>query len=758
MQVNTLNIYLFAGGLSICLSLLLAAFAYFQPGTRLLKSCAVAILMLSVGFTVFGFSPNLPRWMTVMGANMLLISAAVVWHAAFVAYGLQQAVKVDWMGWGIVAMTALPFWYWGLVEPDGQLRAGVFSMALAAVTVRTTWVLAGAARRQTPNTATWALALLFGVLTLWMTARGVMSLGAQTPEPSVRGANPTAWTTVFWYIIFVSVMTVCFIWLELSRPASTGQEPTTRSNNTSRLVGFFHHRLYLLWGTVLVLVLSIVSEAGVFYTQSYLNERARLTQSAELANDAFVQHTQLVISQVDTLLNAVRGFYQHTRSVTETEVFINALPFDKLTIDNIYLISAQASLLIAHDPAAAGRSLAGRDYFLFHSTQSADQMFISSVETGRVTGLQHFRITRRINHADGSFAGIILATVNPESFARYYREMAVGDENIASLLGTLDKKLRARAPAPPNNRWQASLESHIWAALERAPAGVYESASSVDDIHRIFAYKKVGDLPLVMVTGFSDADVRASLRERSRWLIVGSLSVVVVILFLATLLTVEIRRRDEQDRFMSMLSHELKTPLSVVSMTLGLQQTPSASVQAHAQEAVRDIQAVVDRCLQVDRLRHRRGPKPQRIDLPHLLAECCHDCTQPERLQIEAPDIPTLTTDELSLRTIVSNLIDNALKYAASGSPVQVTAWVQAKRGQPGVILQVRNTVGPAGHPDPRRLFQKYYRSPGAHRMTGSGLGLYLVRGLLKGMGGRIDYRAQDSACVFELWLPLANP
>jgi signal transduction histidine kinase len=224
------------------------------------------------------------------------------------------------------------------------------------------------------------------------------------------------------------------------------------------------------------------------------------------------------------------------------------------------------------------------------------------------------------------------------------------------------------------------------------------------------------------------------------------------------LLSLEIRRRDEQDRFMSMLSHELKTPLSVVSMTLGLSKPPSASVQAHAQEAVRDIQAVVDRCLQVDRLRHRRGPKPQLIDLPHLLVECRNDCAQPERMQIDAPDIPALTADELSLRTIVANLMDNALKYAASGSLVQVKVWPLAKRGQPGVMLQVRNTVGPAGQPDPRRLFQKYYRSPGAHRMTGSGLGLYLVRGLLKGMGGRIDYRAQENACIFELWLPLANP
>lgn len=140
--------------MSINLSLVLTAFAHFQPGTRLLKSCAVGILMLSVGFTVSGFGPDLPFWMTVIGTNMLLILAAVVLHAAFVACSQQQPVRVDWLGWGIVAMTALPFWYWGLVAPDGNVRSGVFSLAVATISLRTTWVLARGAPRQATKAAT----------------------------------------------------------------------------------------------------------------------------------------------------------------------------------------------------------------------------------------------------------------------------------------------------------------------------------------------------------------------------------------------------------------------------------------------------------------------------------------------------------------------------------------------------------------------------------------------------------------------------
>ncbi|MBV5298061.1 MAG: hypothetical protein JZU64_07970 [Rhodoferax sp.] len=753
LDLNTLTLYLLAGGLSISLSLVLWAFAYFQPGTRLLKGCAMAILMLSAGFTVSGFGPDLPRWMTVIGTNMLLISASVVLHTAFAAYCQDQPARPDPWGWGVVALTALPFWYWGLVEPDGHYRSAVFSLAAAVINGRTALLLAKAARQKAGNAATWALALLFGVLTVWMAARGVLSLLAEPAAQSLRGANPTSWKTVFWYIVLVSMMTVCFIWLELSRPATSAQEARLTGDAAFSWAEFFGHRLRLLWGTVLVLVLGIASESGVYYAQSYAWEKARLIQATAQANDAFVQHSLQVVNQIDTLLYSVRSFYLHTGSVAETESFINALPFDKSTIDNIYLISPQATLLISHDPAALGRSLAERDYIRFHRTTQADQAFFASVETGRVTGELHFRISRRITHPDGSFAGIVLATVNPESFSRYYRDLAAGEQNIASLLGTLDKKLRARAPAPLKDRWQVPIESPIWAALQLAPTGSYASTSGVDNIERIFVYKKVADLPLVMVTGFSQSDLQTSVQERVHWLLAGALTVVAAVLVLAMLLTVEIRRRNEQNSFMSMLSHELKTPLSVLRMALDSKLSPG--IRQHAQQSVLDMDAIVERCLQVDRLQQKRYTlKALPCNLADLLDECRSACQAPQRLVLEAPGLPVFSTDTQLLRIALGNLIDNALKYAAPASPVQVSAIGQTHRKQPGVLVSVSNAPGNAGMPDPQQVFKKYYRSPGAHSKTGSGLGLHLVHSIARLLGGWVRYSPSANTCRFELWLP----
>ncbi len=756
MDPNTLTLYLVAGGLSLSLSLVLWMFAYLHRGTRLLKSIAVAIVVLSVGFTISGLRPVFPLWMIVMGTNMLLISAGAVLYAGFEAYYAERQPVFDRWGWGLVVLTAIPFWYWGLVEPDGLYRAAVFSFATAVINGRTALLLLRAVWKPTRTVPVSALAALFAILTVWMAVRGALSLVAEPVPPGERGANPTAWTTVFWYIVLVTMMTACSIWMELSRPKVHRQEGSEGSDGLFSVVEYFRNKLLLLWATVLILVLGVLGESGLFYTKAFEWEEARLTQVAEVTNDAFVHHSMQVISQVDTLLNSVRSFYQHTSSVAETERFINTLPFDRSTIDNVYLIDAQGRIVVSHDPAAIGRSVADRDYFVFHQALTGDPIYIGSVESGRVTGRFHFRVVRRISAADGSFAGVVLATVDPESFTRYYQQLAGAGQNTAALIGTMDRKLRARSPMPPADRWQVPLESPLWGDLVKANTGHYQSTSTVDRIRRIFAYKKVGDFPLVMVTGFSQSDIRSGVQERFRWWVAGTLAVLVVVLILAILLTIEIRRRNEQNRFLSMLSHELKTPLSVLRIAMGSEGALSATTRKHAQQSVQDMDAIIERCLQVDRIAQGRyATRAQPCRVGEMLAELQTAHAPCQRIAVSADGLLPVTVDEHLLRIALSNLVENALKYSPTASVVRVAASNHVHKGQPGILVQVANAVGSAGVPDASKVFRKYYRSPQAHSKTESGLGLYLVRTAAAQLDGWVRLVPSETEVCFEFWVPL---
>lgn len=756
MDPRTLTLYLLAGGLSIGLAVVLLVVAHLNPGGRLAKYSAYGILLSGAGFVVSGFTPDLPRWVIVIGANWTLLSASSVIFSAMRAHLEDAPPRPDGVGLTLVALSTLPFWYWGLIEPNGNYRSVVFSAVISVIAARATWVLLQHARQAARRVLHYALTSLVALVVIWMALRGLMLLAQPEVAPSLRGANPTTWVTVFWYIVFLSLMTVCIVWIEVATVAGHRRNATPSHDLLANLVEYFRRKLLLLWAMVAVVVLAILSEGGVVYTKSYEWEAERLGQSIALTNDAMALHSNTVINQVDTLLHSVRNFYLRTHSFADTDAFIDALPFDRSTVDNVYVINATGEIVVSHDAAAAGRSVADRDYYQFHNSNAQDQIFVGSVEAGRVTGSFHFRVTRRINHTDGSFGGIVLATVNPQSFSRYYQELSAGAQNSAALLGMSDFKFRARFPEPPASQWQLPVDSPLWQMLQKAPTGQYKNTSSIDGIERFFAYRKMVNLPLVMVTGFSAADLGASVQERMRWMILGTMTVVLVVLTLATLLTIEIRRRNEQDRFMSMLSHELKTPLSVLRMALGTDGAISPSSKAHAQQSVQDMDAIIERCLQAGRMeQHRHVPVLQPCNMADLLAEVQASSASPQRLALDTQSMPTFTTDVPLLRIALQNLVDNALKYSPSGSVVTVSAAPFTHRRSEGILVAVRNPPGAAGMPDPRKVFGKYYRSPAAHSKTGSGLGLYLVRGAAKQLGGWVRFVGEGSDRVcFELWLP----
>ena len=755
LDPNTNTLYLVASAWSLCLSLLLLGLVRLQPTSIVLRRSVLAILLLSVGLLISGYGPLLPRWATVVAANLMLLSVGAIFASGVADFLELHPGRPERFAWSVVALTVLPFCYWGLIDSVGNYRSAVFSFALAAIGLRITYMMAREGWQQARSPVYQVTAVLFGLTAVATTARGVMALVVQAPSGNLRSVNPTAWTTVAAYMLLMSAITYCVMWIGLGQTQPERRNTLNRAKAAFTFVGYFRNKLLLLWSMVLVLVLTIVGQASLFYTESFQSEKERLRQTVELRNDVLVKHTLQVMAQVDTILHSARNFYLHTHSVDETERFIDSLPFDRSIIDNVYLITEQGKIVITHDPSQTDLIVADRDYFTFHQLTPRDQVFIGTVESGRVTGKLHFRVTRRINHADGSFAGVVLVTVNPKAFSGYYQQLAGGLQNSATLIGTIDQKIRARVPEPASDYWQVPLVSVLWEALRRAPAGNYQSTSPVDGIERVFSYRKVGELPLVMVTGFSESDIRAGVYERLRWLVFGTVTVLVIILLLASLLTIQIRRRNEQNRFMAMLSHELKSPLAVISLSLGTQSIP-LEVKQRVARATAAMNGILERCLQSDQVEHQQVsllPVPCRIS--EVLLELVTNCAFPQRVLLAVDDLPLCKTDVQMLEVALGNLIDNALKYGAPDSPVDVRA-TAAKRGlRKGICIAVANSPGASGFPDPRQVFRKYYRAAGAHGKSGSGLGLHIAHGCARNLGGALRYRPTTESVRFELWLPL---
>lgn len=224
-------------------------------------------------------------------------------------------------------------------------------------------------------------------------------------------------------------------------------------------------------------------------------------------------------------------------------------------------------------------------------------------------------------------------------------------------------------------------------------------------------------------------------------------------------LQAENERRIEKERFLSMLTHELRNPLALIRLVTTTDSPSGRTVEKAALEMARVIERVEqsekldDKAIQVE-MTH--------IDLKAALQELAVHSTAARRIDLEVQAGCTAVSDETLMRSIIRNLLENADKYSPASSRIRLSAAAMpadGKDGAEGVKITVRNEAGDAGVPDPEKLFTKYYRSKRAHRQPGSGLGLFLVANWARALGGKISYDQNQNGdgsqtVSFSLWVP----
>ncbi|MGF1499469.1 MAG: sensor histidine kinase [Elainellaceae cyanobacterium] len=225
---------------------------------------------------------------------------------------------------------------------------------------------------------------------------------------------------------------------------------------------------------------------------------------------------------------------------------------------------------------------------------------------------------------------------------------------------------------------------------------------------------------------------------------------------------------DQQRQFTHDISHELRTPLTIVygylSSTLRrcktLTNPQREALEVAAAEAERTIHILEDL---LDLARADSGNLqldvepvllvPLVRELAEMAAQASNHPVEVE-VEVEHPEVITVQADGKALKRVLTNLIDNALKYSDAGQPVVVTL---NQQGRDGIIQVCDRGVGiPLQHQS--RIFDRCYRVDEARsRATGGcGLGLALVRALIEGMSGTISVRSKpQEGSVFTVTLPL---
>ena len=326
--------------------------------------------------------------------------------------------------------------------------------------------------------------------------------------------------------------------------------------------------------------------------------------------------------------------------------------------------------------------------------------------------------------------------------------LAVALSNKAVLLGfamlliTLLSAMpfRAKQPIPA---WALLVYLLIYSSLNSLPALIHLELIKA---HSIVLFAALAHAVLDGIVMFVMLHIRARIQQKEQGQIALDLQLS------QQQAESEKRHREEQSQLFAMLAHEMKTPLATLRIWMDMGQLKPEIMQ----RTIADMNQVIERCVHTGQLADQ-GLQPdwQSLDPIALTQVCVQSCRLAGQVDLLAPDESGhLQTDAQMLSIVLGNLLDNACKYSAPGSRIQISLRSAQENGLAGWLWQVRNEVGPAGLPHADRLFEKYYRSPQARRQSGSGLGLFLVKGLLELMQGRIAYETQIDRAVFSIWLP----
>lgn len=218
-------------------------------------------------------------------------------------------------------------------------------------------------------------------------------------------------------------------------------------------------------------------------------------------------------------------------------------------------------------------------------------------------------------------------------------------------------------------------------------------------------------------------------------------------------LALEHAKRLDQSRFMEMLVHELKTPISVVQMSL--ETVEKTRPIERSLRALHNMTQVIERSQSSLAVEHGAiQPNLESVQLNALLHDVFENTGQAERLHYQPTQVERLVTDRLLLRTVLSNVIENALKYSPSGSTIEITQRPKVTTHRAGLGLEVINVSDDIAHLAEHSVFDKYYRGPDARGQSGSGLGLYLCTEILRTLGGHITFATHDNKVTVTVWIP----
>jgi len=348
--------------------------------------------------------------------------------------------------------------------------------------------------------------------------------------------------------------------------AETDYAMPSESGLTGRVAAHLRRLLlpHLIFYSGLLLGLLLLLLCGIVLYEARIDarDRARITQ----------QNIALMASW--DIERNIEFFALSLQAVVEGEndPAVGALPmplrrqvlFDRATtakyLGGIYVLDANGDIAVDGKSDVPRKANFGNEqYFTVHRDHPDVGLYVSDPYHSRLrAGSPSIALSRRITRPDGSFGGVAVISIRLEYFQNLFSRLSLGDRGSMALINTSGLML-ARQPYEPaivgRNISKASTFRHFMTASE----GSFSDTASIDGVRRLYVFRHLENLPLIIMVARSEADTYAAWYDRA--IPIGSAMAVLALGFvgLSLLLDVQLRKR-----------HRAETELQALARTDGL--------------------------------------------------------------------------------------------------------------------------------------------------------------------------------------------
>lgn len=535
----------------------------------------------------------------------------------------------------------------------------------------------------------------------------------------------------------------------------------------------------LLVGPLVGLALAVGLPAAAEVWRSYAEATAAAERSAASMVRLIAEQTERTVQAIDLTLIGIRDVLTLAPGLPRHDPASKAALKERLkSLPSVYslcVIGADGSVVHeSNDAVAEGENFADRPYFEVHKNHLDAGLYIGRPLRSRRSNKWFVSVSRRIANPDGSFGGVILASVTPGHFRRFYEDLEIGEKNVISLL-LADGTLLARMPDHEETIGTSHAGPVLMAAIARG-SGVTWSVSTIDRTRRIIAYRTLAGGSLVAAVGWSEGKVYDAWYNHAA-VVGGSAFLVWGLASGLALAWVNSRRRRREEhahqaqarrlemmgRIAGGIAHDLGNTIKIARTTFTLLR-PSLESRHEAMALVDDADRslksafdIIDRLLAFAR---RQELSPRATDLGQLISGFAPILRQAAGsrvdlgLVIDGQRPLVCVIDPVHLESALLNLVLNSKDAMPDGGRIVVAlreASAPSKRRmrrgvQPAVPPWAEVAVSDTGPGMSRHVLEHAFEPFFTTRAGGSGLGLSQVLGFVQQSAGKVCIESREGA------------